>query len=41
MESAPASPSDLPPLAVITQEDVAKTTADAIPAEAVALEQLD
>jgi hypothetical protein len=36
VESAPPAPSDLPPLAVTTEEDGVKKTADAIP-----LEQLD
>jgi hypothetical protein len=36
VESAPTSPSDLPPLAVTTEEDTAKKVSDAIP-----LEQLD
>jgi hypothetical protein len=35
-ESAPTSPSDLPPLAVTTEENTAKKVSDAIP-----LEQLD
>jgi hypothetical protein len=36
VESAPPAPSDLPPLAVTTEEDGVKKTANAVP-----LEQLD